>query len=84
MLSPSSNRLSSTARVGRASRRRIRPEIEYRPDFGVEYLMRQFSRSRSASSGVGQTCAGMIQGSLFENLQLSIVNNGAQHIVADD
>ncbi len=31
-----------TATGGRASRQRNRLEIEYRPDFGVEYLMGQF------------------------------------------
>ena len=60
------------------------PEIEYRPHFGVEYLMRQFSRTRNASSGVWRVCAGITRGRLFEHLLLSITHDGAQHIVAGD
>ncbi|MDQ6191423.1 hypothetical protein M3O75_15405 [Klebsiella pneumoniae] len=45
--------------------------------------MRQFSRTRNASSGVWR-CVRVSPGRLFEHLLLSITHDGAQHIVAGD
>ena len=60
-------------------------EIEYRPDFGIEYLMRQFfpypQRLFRRMEGVRGYHP---RGRLCENLLLTITHNGAQHIVAGD
>ncbi|GHL33790.1 hypothetical protein ECZU26_46150 [Escherichia coli] len=60
-------------------------EIEYRPHFGVEYLMRQFfAHPQRLFRRMEGVCGYHPRGRLFEHLLLSITHDGAQHIVAGD
>ena len=60
-------------------------EIEYRPHFGVEYLMRQFfAHPQRLFRRMEGVCGYHPGGRLFEHLLLSITHDGAQHIVAGD